>query len=513
MSLQTTREFGNRWCGTYNNYVSADEPKIWFEQAEGAIGGILVGKEVGESGTPHLQIYLELTKNPRNKNGRSKKWMIDHTNKKVSWRVARGSKEHNEMYCKKENDWYLIGALVGDKRAETSEVNAEKAREVKKDMMLEIQKEIENGVSDQVLKKKYFKWYARHEAFFVKYRSGLLKSQRDFQTKLIIIVGPPGTGKSHRARKIARAMGGGFYVQSIQNGKFWLDGYDPDDPEMQVVVMEEFDGSTMRPQLLLRLADKYPLRVEYKGGSVEFKAKLIIITSNKLPRDWWSEEAMPKDMYDALMRRCDGENGCVIHMVDKFVEPTPPQFSMKDIIEDLENGIVDINNEPVVAEKEVSDNNNDYDENDEEYPDVQDYFDDEVEEVDEVDEDDLDYQEDDIEYDAERYGSQAEYEAATAPLGASDGYRKLSGGVIDIDSANDRTCQNSFHFGHPHFNCIPVGEPVSKKLKRTDTSTFGLQKGVDKRWGKQPVQSKIVIAGTVKKFANQRDADDDFDDK
>jgi len=60
---------------------------------------------------------------------------------------------------------------------------------------------------------------------------------------------------------------------------------------------------------------------------------------------------------------------------------------------------------------------------------------------------------------------------------------------------------------------IDAGEAAVKKLKRSDTATLGLAKQRDLRWGKEPVQSKIVLrkAGTLKR--RHLDDDDDFDDK
>ena len=38
---------------------------------------------------------------------------------------------------------------------------------------------------------------------------------------------------------------------------------------------------------LLRILDRYPHRVEVKGGSVQFNSSLIIITSPKSPQETW----------------------------------------------------------------------------------------------------------------------------------------------------------------------------------------------------------------------------------
>lgn len=60
-------------------------------------------------------------------------------------------------------------------------------------------------------------------------------------------------------------------------------------------------------------------------------------------------------------------------------------------------------------------------------------------------------------------------------------------------------------------------EPKPKKLKRTDgdqaqwLETLTIQRGVDKRIGKQPVQSTLSFAQRLRKAAE--DDDEDVDDK
>lgn len=58
---------------------------------------------------------------------------------------------------------------------------------------------------------------------------------------------------------------------------------------------------------------------------------------------------------------------------------------------------------------------------------------------------------------------------------------------------------------------VVLSPPMSqKRLKRTDSSTLGIERVADKRWGRGPVQSKIKV---LKKHLQQVDDDDDFDDK
>lgn len=49
------------------------------------------------------------------------------------------------------------------------------------------------------------------------------------------------------------------------------------------MVLEDFRGHGMNLAYLLRLVDRYPFKVERKGGYVEFDSKVVIINSNYHP--------------------------------------------------------------------------------------------------------------------------------------------------------------------------------------------------------------------------------------
>lgn len=95
-----------------------------------------------------------------------------------------------------------------------------------------------------------------------------------------IYYGPTGTGKSHKAFH----ENPGAY-RKILAGKWW-DGYDNN----QCVIFEEFNP-TAKNELdlpeLLKAMDKYPYRVEIKGGSMQLKANKFIFTTNINPADWF----------------------------------------------------------------------------------------------------------------------------------------------------------------------------------------------------------------------------------
>ena len=116
----------------------------------------------------------------------------------------------------------------------------------------------------------------------------LKRDQRRWKSKVYVLVGEPGTGKS----KWALDNFPNAYWK--QRGNWW-DGYHHDE-----VVLDDFYG-WLPFDTLLRLLDRYPLLVETKGGQASFIAKTIVITSNALPREWYQNVRN----YSALARRID----------------------------------------------------------------------------------------------------------------------------------------------------------------------------------------------------------------
>jgi len=93
------------WCFTLNNYTD-DE----LEMLRNLVGGHLTtyavfGKEVGESGTPHLQGYFEFKS--RWDLIRLRRWALD----RAHYEPRRGTAEEASNYCKKDGDWEQYGTI------------------------------------------------------------------------------------------------------------------------------------------------------------------------------------------------------------------------------------------------------------------------------------------------------------------------------------------------------------------------------------------------------------------
>ena len=105
--------------------------------------------------------------------------------------------------------------------------------------------------------------------------------------------GATGTGKSRRAWDEA---GLDAYAKDPRT-KFWC-GYQA----QANVVIDEFRGG-IDISHLLRWLDRYPVRVEIKGGSRPLMAQKIWITSNVSPDDWYPE--LDSETRQALRRRLE----------------------------------------------------------------------------------------------------------------------------------------------------------------------------------------------------------------
>lgn len=122
--------------------------------------------------------------------------------------------------------------------------------------------------------------------------SGFYKPVRAEKTRVKLLVGETGTGKSKACWDYVNQSGKTYYYKD--NSKWW-DYYSQQD----VVILDDYYGH-FSYSMLLNLLDRYPLKVEFKGGMTEFNSGEIWITSNRWPFDWYQQEEM-----SSLYRRLD----------------------------------------------------------------------------------------------------------------------------------------------------------------------------------------------------------------
>jgi hypothetical protein len=88
------------YCFTFNNYTDADYTDIKkYIQDDPKINYSIIGKEVGEKGTPHLQGFIQY------KNQRTFKTIKKVFDKKVHIERCKGTAFDNYIYCSKDKNY------------------------------------------------------------------------------------------------------------------------------------------------------------------------------------------------------------------------------------------------------------------------------------------------------------------------------------------------------------------------------------------------------------------------
>lgn len=161
------------------------------------------------------------------------------------------------------------------------------------------------------LQEKHYSVEARYTRYFdrVVLRSKSETGRTEI-TKVMILWGAAGTGKTTRVRafveeKLDLRFDDAVYCPVVpsKKGPLWWDGYDGH----PVVFIDEFDPSSFDFNMFKKLAgNKEAIKVQVKGGSVHFKAKWLILTSNFNPRGWWGlDKDQDNARKDAFSRRVD----------------------------------------------------------------------------------------------------------------------------------------------------------------------------------------------------------------
>lgn len=261
MSQASKTNVIQRWCFTLNNYTEDEYKKIVTFCDESKPTYAVIGKEVGEKGTPHLQGYLNLG---------AKRQRLTAMKKLIGLRahleVAQGDDLQNQKYCTKDNDFVEFGVPQFAGKRNDLQGACDLLKESKK-------------VNDVALtfSSTYVKYHRGFEALQSQLTAG---SPRNWKTKVTVLVGPPGSGKSRYCAGIAdRDYKNSTYYKP--RGEWW-DGYEGD----ECVIIDDFYG-WLKYDELLKITDRYPYRVPVKGGYRQFVAKCILITSNVDIEEWY----------------------------------------------------------------------------------------------------------------------------------------------------------------------------------------------------------------------------------
>lgn len=157
----------------------------------------------------------------------------------------------------------------------------------------EIKAAIEEGKEEKEIAAEHFSQWVVYRRSFTAYRDLYFSSTRTWKTKVVVVWGETGTGKSTFCWD--QAAGRSTFVP----GDFqWFDGYHGQD----IVILDDYRGE-YPIAFMLRLLDRFPMQVPIKGGFTSWSPRKVYITSNVAPQYWYPDVDGPT--LRAFLRRIE----------------------------------------------------------------------------------------------------------------------------------------------------------------------------------------------------------------
>lgn len=257
------------WCFTLNNWTADEFDLIRYSPK---IKYLIMGREIGEQLTPHLQGYLTTKTAIRFSAVKKIVGPRAHIEK------AKGNAQQNIDYCSKDGDFVEVGTrpLTNQQKGSVEKERYARAWELARQGMIE---EI-----DPELRIRHYGTLKR-----IAYDAQMETKHEDTTEKMEWYYGASGTGKSRKAR----SENPDAYLKMCNK---WWDGYAQED----VVIIEDFDRKhDVLVHHLKIWGDRYAFPAEVKGGKINIRPRKIIVTSNYHPCQIWTQAS---DL-DPILRR------------------------------------------------------------------------------------------------------------------------------------------------------------------------------------------------------------------
>lgn len=261
------------WCFTLNNYTEDEFNAI----KQICCKYLVVGKETGEAGTPHLQgfVYFDSLKSFK---------QIKVYIPRAHVEAQKGSIKDNQAYCGKDNDVFTKGEPpVLDLLARQKKGGAA----VQEDWAA-AKKLAKEGRIDELPDSIYWRFYRTAKEIA---RDNMPRKEDAPDVTGIWIHGPAGVGKS----RLARSMANDVFYPKLANK--WWDGYQNED----YVVLDDIGPKHDVLGYHLKIwSDRYSYIAETKGGAIMIRPKHIIVTSQYTIKEIFGSDTAT---VDALERR------------------------------------------------------------------------------------------------------------------------------------------------------------------------------------------------------------------
>lgn len=221
---------------------------------------VIVGREVcPDTGRVHFQGYVEFC---GARTIQSAKALLGECHLEP----RRGTPAEAAEYCRKDGNVILEFGII--------------SKQGKRNDLVAIFEEIkEQGFDEVSIAERHCTAWAMYRKAFREFHQ-LHEDRRMWRTEVRIYYGPTGTGKTFTAIRVD----GCTPVEYVKDGRFF-EGYNGEDN----VLFDEFVPDEMPVTKWLQLCDEYPHRVNCKGGTRNWKPRLIVFTTNDLfPQSWYS---------------------------------------------------------------------------------------------------------------------------------------------------------------------------------------------------------------------------------
>lgn len=248
------------WCFTLNNPTERDKRAL-IALANTSRYVIAQLEHAPTTGTPHYQGYMVFH------DGKSFS-ALHKAMPRAHFEPARGTAQQNYDYCTKAADeGQPPNELVlehGTLPQQGERVDISQVRELLRSGVT-YRELVDMDVNYQVLRIAQ-EWLRVHEP------------ARDFKPEVRWFYGEPGAGKTRAALEWLESHGEVFTVETP--AKYW-DGYDGHN----CVLFDDLRADQCGFVRMLRLLDRYAMRVEVKGGSKQLRARYIAITAPHRPEE------------------------------------------------------------------------------------------------------------------------------------------------------------------------------------------------------------------------------------
>lgn len=259
------------FCWTINNPTNNDDKQLRNLCTDNLVDYLCYGRE-NEDKTYHYQGYVELSKPQRFS------W-IKKRLKRAHLESRKGSRTQARDYCFKEDpNPFEYGTWKPDKQGQRNDLIA-----VKK--LLE-----DDEVDIREIAAEHFESFCKYNKFFDKYRSWH-ERQRTWETKVLVFWGDTGTGKTRKAFEMVDAK-----QIDYANGFF-------EHPENHETLIFDDVSNPVRMfgrRTFLRITDRYPMKVNVKGGWANWAPRVIVFTTNDNPHHWNLDAACKRRIHSMV---------------------------------------------------------------------------------------------------------------------------------------------------------------------------------------------------------------------